>query len=203
MENKEKLLYIIAGANGSGKSTLAEVLLKEKDLLFLNADEIAKEIAPNAINSVPISAGKEYFKRLKTFFEKEKSFAIESTLSGNNIIRIIDNAKKQGYKIILVYSFLQSCTTCIKRVKTRVENGGHNVLEEDIIRRYYKSIVKFWDIYRLKVDEWTLFYNGYDYAPIVVSFGAEDKYDIINKEKQDLFNDIKKFAKDEIKVNDR
>ena len=164
MHYKDKILYIIAGANGSGKSTLAEVLLKEKNLGFLNADEIAKEIAPNAINSVPISAGKEYFKR--------------------------------------VYSFLQSCTTCIKRVKTRVKNGGHDVPEEDIIRRYYKSLVKFWDEYRLQVDDWTLFYNGYDYAPVVVSFGKKEKYDIINKEKQELFYNIYKIAKDEIKVND-
>ena len=69
MHYKDKILYIIAGANGSGKSTLAEVLLKEKNLVFLNADEIAKEIAPNAINSVPISAGKEYFKRLAQYFK--------------------------------------------------------------------------------------------------------------------------------------
>ena len=48
MQENQKLLYIIAGANGSGKSTLAEVLLKEKKLDFLNADEIAKEIAPDA-----------------------------------------------------------------------------------------------------------------------------------------------------------
>ena len=40
MHYKNKVLYIIAGANGSGKSTLAEVLLKEKNLVFLNADEI-------------------------------------------------------------------------------------------------------------------------------------------------------------------
>ncbi|MCD7878771.1 MAG: zeta toxin family protein [Candidatus Gastranaerophilales bacterium] len=197
-----KILYIIAGANGSGKSTLAEVLLKEKNLVFLNADEIAKEIAPNAINSVPISAGKEYFKRLETFFNQNKSFAIESTLAGNNIIRVIEKAKKQGYEIVLVYSFLPNCTMCIKRVKTRVQNGGHNVPNEDIIRRYYKSVVKFWDEYRLKVDDWTLFYNGYDYAPVIVSFGTKGKYDIINKEKQNLFNSIYKIAKDEIKVND-
>jgi len=144
MQNKDKLLYIIAGANGSGKSTLAEVLLKEKELEFLNADEIAKEIAPNAINSVPVSAGKEYFKRLAEFFENNKSFAVESTLSGNNIVRIINQARKQNYKIILVYSFLQNCTNCIERVKFRVKNGGHNVPEEDIIRRYYKSIINFW-----------------------------------------------------------
>jgi predicted ABC-type ATPase len=41
MLDEHKLLYIIAGANGSGKSTLANVLLKEKKLEFLNADEIA------------------------------------------------------------------------------------------------------------------------------------------------------------------
>ena len=67
MSNKLKTLYIIAGANGSGKSTLAEVLLREKELDFLNVDEIAKEIAPDAINSVPVSAGKEYFRRLSLF----------------------------------------------------------------------------------------------------------------------------------------
>ena len=196
-----KLLYIIAGANGSGKSTLSEVLLKEKNLEFLNADEIAKEIAPDAINSVLISAGKIYFQRLNEYFMNNKSFAVESTLSGNNIVRIINKARKQNYKIILVYSFLQNCTTCIERVKKRVENGGHNVPEEDIIRRYYKSVVKFWDEYRLIVDEWTMFYNGYEYAPVIVSFGTKDNFDIINKEMQNNFNSILKLAKEEI--NDR
>ena len=69
MNNKSKTLYIIAGANGSGKSTLAEVLLKEKELEFLNADEIAKEIAPDAINSVPVSAGKEYLEDYHNFLK--------------------------------------------------------------------------------------------------------------------------------------
>ena len=196
MNNKSKTLYIIAGANGSGKSTLAEVLLKEKELDFLNADEIAKEIAPNAINSVPVSAGKEYFRRLSQFFKDEKSFAVESTLSGNNIIRIINQAKKQNYKIILVYSFLQNCTNCIERVKFRVQNGGHNVPEEDIIRRYYKSIVKFWDEYRLMVDEWSLFFNGYNYAPAIVACGNPEYYVIINEELQFMFDKIYKFAKE-------
>ena len=198
MSNQQKYLYIISGANGSGKSTLAEVLLKEKNLEFLNADEIAKELAPNAINSLPISAGKEYFKRLKLYFDNKKSFAVESTLSGNNVIRIIKRARELNYKIILVYSFLQNCTTCIERVKKRVKNGGHNVPEEDIIRRYYKSIIKFWNEYRFMVDEWTLFFNGYDYAPIIVSFGVQDKYEVINKQIQDKFNSILKLAKEQI-----
>lgn len=198
MDNSEKLLYIIAGANGSGKSTLANVLLKEKKLEFLNADEIAKEISPNAIDKVPISAGKVYFKRLNEFFKSNKSFAIETTLSGNNILRIITQARKQNYKIILVYTFLPSCTTCIERVRKRVENGGHNVPEADIIRRYYKSIVNFWEKYRFIVDEWSMFYNGYEYAPTIVAYGSGDKCVIINVSTQYRLGDILKLAKAEM-----
>lgn len=198
MINNKKILYIIAGANGSGKSTLAEVLLKEKNLKFLNADEIAKEIAPNAINSVPISAGKIYFKRLKEFFKHNYSFAVESTLSGNNIIRIIQQAQKQNYKIILIYSFLKDCTICIERVKTRVKNGGHNVPKEDIIRRYYKSIVNFWDKYKNIVDEWTLFYNGYEYAPVIVSVGTKENYEVVNSKLEKNFTKILNLAKEKI-----
>lgn len=202
MNKKEKTLYIIAGANGSGKSTLASVLLKEKKLEFLNADEIAKEISPEAIDKVPITAGKEYFKKLKEFFDKEKSFAIETTLSGKNILKIITKAKSLNYKIILVYSFLESCTVCINRVKNRVANGGHNVPEVDIIRRYYKSIVKFNDEYKNQVDEWTLFFNGLDYCPQVVAYGVKENHDIIDTKLYKFFEEIYRLSKKELKIND-
>ncbi len=52
MDNK--VLYIIVGANGSGKSTLASELLTAENLEFLNADDIAKEICPEKIESVKI-----------------------------------------------------------------------------------------------------------------------------------------------------
>ena len=93
---------------------------------------------------------------------------------------------------------LDNCTNCIERVKKRVKNGGHNVPEEDIIRRYYKSIIKFWDEYRLLVDEWSLFYNGYDYAPTIVSYGKTKYCVIINEEAQENFNRIYRFSKEKI-----
>ena len=127
---------------------------------------------------------------------------MESTLSGNNIVRIIAKAKSQNYKVFLVYSFLDNCTTCIERVRKRVKNGGHNVPEEDIIRRYYKSIVKFWDEYRLLVDEWSLFYNGYEYVPILVSYGNKENYVIMNKEIQSDFLEKYSFAKEKINKNE-
>lgn len=186
----KKTLYIIAGANGSGKSTLAETILEKSNLKFLNADDIAREISPDAIDKIPITAGKIYFKRLNEYFNKNISFAVESTLSGNNIFRIISRAKQQNYKIILIYTFLKNCSICIERVKNRVKNGGHNVPEKDIIRRYYKSLIKFWNEYKYNVDEWTLFYNGFEYAPIIVSYGVKNDYVIMNTELQEQFNKI-------------
>lgn len=39
-------------------------------------------------------------------------------------------------------------------------NGGHNIPEEDVIRRFYRSKNNFWHKYKDIVDEWAVFYNG-------------------------------------------
>jgi predicted kinase len=117
MENNSKSLYLIAGANGSGKSTLASELLPEEKLEFLNADDIAKEICPDNIESVRISAGKEVYKRLNTFFENGTSFAIETTLSGGNHVKTIKRAKELNYEVTLIYSFVDNPVMCIKRIR--------------------------------------------------------------------------------------
>lgn len=160
MENTNKTLYIIAGANGSGKSTLAYHLLPVKRLEFLNADEIAREINPEAIDKVKITAGKEYFKRLKTFFDNEKSFIIETTLSGQTLEKTIQKAKNLNYEIILIYVFIDNPRICIERIKVRVKNGGHNIPDEDVIRRYKRSRENFYHLYKNLVDEWAVYYNG-------------------------------------------
>lgn len=90
---QDKILYIIAGANGSGKNTLASELLPSESLKFLNADEVAKEICPENIESVKIKAGKIVLKRLEDLLNSGKSFAIETTLSGKNHIKTIQKAK--------------------------------------------------------------------------------------------------------------
>jgi len=94
---EEPILYIIAGANGSGKSTLASELLPSENLGFLNADDVAKEICPDNIESVKIKAGKIVLKKLENLLNSRKSFAIETTLSGKNHIKTIQKAKELSY----------------------------------------------------------------------------------------------------------
>jgi len=126
-----KQLFIIAGANGSGKSTLASELLVEKKLEFVNADEIARAINPDDMQAVRIQAGKEVFKKIDKMLLQKKSFAIETTLSGNFLVKTINQAKTQGYNTVLIYTFLKNPETCIERIKIRVK--------EDVVRRYYRS----------------------------------------------------------------
>lgn len=181
-----KTLFIIAGANGSGKTTLAKELLTEKKLEFLNADEIAKEINPGNIQSVRVKAGKILFKNLDELISQCKSFAIETTLSGNFLVKVIKQAKKQGYNVILIYIFLKSPQTCIDRIKVRVRSGGHHVPDEDVIRRYYRSKQNLWLKYRNIVDGWTVFFNGQE-GYINVMEGDTESIEVFNEELYNLF----------------
>jgi len=93
-----KELIILGGANGSGKITSSKQILAETGFLFLNADEIEKELAVSKLQ-----AGKEFFKRLDEFISTERSFVLESTLSGNYLIDAIKKAKTKGYFVKIVY----------------------------------------------------------------------------------------------------
>ena len=167
---QEKILYIIAGANGSGKSTLASELLPSEDLEFLNADDIAKEICPKKIESVKIKAGKIVLQKLDKLLNSNISFAIETTLSGKNHIKTIEKAKNLGFKVVLIYSYLNNPEMCENRIKIRVLNGGHDIPKEDITRRFYRSKENFWKIYKNLADEWDLFYNGLSEYMFVAHF---------------------------------
>ena len=46
------------------------------------------------------------------------------------------------------------------RVAERVRKGGHNVPQQDIRRRFHRSINNFWTLYRELVDNWVVLYNG-------------------------------------------
>ncbi len=162
---QNKILYIIAGANGSGKTTFALNYKELNNLHFINADEIAKQYDPKDINKYKVKAGKEFFKQLDNSLALDKSFMVETTLSGKYLKKVINKAKENNFKIVLIYLFLETDNENILRVKNRVLNGGHDVPVEDIKRRYIRSRELFMNLYKDMVDKWILFFNddnGYD-----------------------------------------
>ena len=177
-----KELIIIGGANGSGKTTFSKQILLETGFEFLNADEIERELVISKLQ-----AGKEFFKRLDKFLETETSFILESTLSGNYLVKAIERAKIKGYLIRIIYVFLESPEDCIQRIKLRVKLGGHFVPNEDVIRRYYRSKANFWNIYKNLAEDWLIIYNSATKEPQKIAVGIGENFVV---ELENLFNDF-------------
>ena len=59
------------------------------------------------------------------------------------------------------------------RVAERFRKGGHDVPEADIRRRYRRTLVNFWEIYRNLTDHW-LITNNSGRVPVDVAIGTAD-----------------------------
>ena len=179
-------LYIIAGPNGSGKTTLAKELIKEENITFLNADEIAEKLK----DDIGLSAGRALLSKLEICLKNKESVVLESTISGSYHERVIERAKKEKYEIIFVYVFLASVEQNLARIKQRVKLGGHNVPELDVRRRYKRSLHNFWKVKQC-ANQWELYYNGENSYELVAR-GCDDVLEIMDEA---LYNTFKKEAK--------
>jgi predicted ABC-type ATPase len=137
-----KKILMIAGPNGAGKTTMTLELIRSCSMLyeFINADEIARGLAPKHPESMALTASKLMIKRLKELLDADQSFAFESTASGTNYVKHLKSAKARGYEISLTFLWLSKPEEAVKRVAQRVKQGGHHVPEESVARRYYSGI---------------------------------------------------------------
>jgi predicted ABC-type ATPase len=88
-----------------------------------------------------LSAGKgATIKRIRFLVSANHHFAVETTLSGTFFLRHMQLAKERGCQIIMYFIGLQNVQMHIDRVASRVEQGGHWIVEEDIRWRYGQSL---------------------------------------------------------------
>ena len=146
---KHPNLYIIAGPNGAGKTTASFNLLPE--LLhcpnFVNADEIAKGLSPFAPNDMVVQAGRLMLKRIEELLPQRADFAIETTLATRSYVRLVHRAQQLGYRVHLLFFYLETEQQAIERVAQRVSNGGHDIPEADIRRRFKRGISNLVNLY--------------------------------------------------------
>ncbi len=155
------IIVIIAGPNGAGKTTFAtEVLPNEAECLnFVNADLIAAGLHPFRPSSVAFRAGRLMLETIDRYVTEGKSFSFETTLSGRNYGRRIPFWRERGYFVKLIYLRLAIPEIAISRVRQRVSEGGHDVPEAVVRRRYDEGWRNFNCIYQKLVNEWTVYDN--------------------------------------------
>jgi len=178
-----KEVFIIGGPNGAGKSTFVEYYLPKyiKVTNFINADHIAKGLAPLNHNSQSIRAGKLMLQLIDEHIEKNVSFGFETTLAGQKWIELIRKLKVNGYKISIFFLDIDTTDLAINRVEKRVELGGHDIPELTIRRRFTRARFNFWNKYRQLSDEWYLFNNSEFNNPQIIVFKENNTEEIVNE----------------------
>lgn len=154
-------LYIIAGPNGAGKTTASYTLLPEmlNCLNFVNADEIARGLSPFSPDTVDVQAARIMLLRIDELLEQKADFAIETTLATRSYVQTVKRAQTIGYKVHLLFFCLESPEQAIQRVAQRVREGGHNIPEEVIRRRFQRGIENLVHLY-LPICDGVLVYNN-------------------------------------------
>lgn len=113
-----------------------------------------------------VSAGREVLRRTQEYLGSGQDFAIETTLSGNWTTNAIEQARARHFFVRLVYICLGNPEQCIQRVQERVTQGGHNVSNDDVRRRYARSLSNVRQL--AKVANETLIYDNSGPEPILI-----------------------------------
>jgi predicted ABC-type ATPase len=176
-------LYIIAGPNGAGKTTLAkEFLPNYADCKnFINADLIAQGVAPFSPEAVAFRAGRLMLAEIDHYVKRGEGFGFETTLSGRSYLGLVRRLKKRGYGVHFFFLWVRTVDLALTRVRGRVLEGGHDVPESVVRRRFGRSIYNFLVRYRQLANSWTLFDNS-GATPTVIAFEREESLRIMNRE---------------------
>lgn len=179
-----KNLYILSGCNGAGKTTVAFTILPEilQCKEFVNADEIARGLSPFQPDKVTFQAGKIMIKRMKSLIEQGSDFAIETTLSAVTYKNTIALAQENGYFVTIIFFWLNSIELAKERVQHRVKNGGHNVPEHVIERRYHKGLFNFFNFFVPICNNVMLFDNSEESPKLIMTKSKDKPEEVLNDE---------------------
>jgi predicted ABC-type ATPase len=140
------ILSIIAGPNGSGKSSAykdADIEAFGRSVWIINPDALAERIR-NVENLSGRKANLQAVIRieawLKASIAAHQTVGVETVLSTAKYRPLVEEARRLGFEVRLIYVVLDSSARNIERVKLRVKKGGHSVPKKKIIERYFRSL---------------------------------------------------------------
>ena len=141
--SRRPTITVLAGTNGAGKSSVAGEMLSQEGGVFFDPDHATREfmgadatLGLAEANSRAWRKGKELLERA---IARGLDYNFETTLGGSTIPRLLERAAQSGSAIRIWYVGLSSPELHIKRVRARVDKGGHDIGDEKIRDRYDRS----------------------------------------------------------------
>lgn len=136
-------IFVFAGTNGAGKSSVAGAAFRDNGFEYFNPDEATRRlqdanpgIALEVANSRAWLQGADL---LRKAIAQRLDFAFETTLGGNTIPRLLEDAHAAGLAVRIWFVGLDRPERHVARVRARVAAGGHDIPEARIRERYDRS----------------------------------------------------------------
>ncbi len=136
-------LYVLAGVNGAGKSSIGESIFRAEGSAVFNPDTVAlkiralhPDISAAQANGHAWQIGKEL---LEEAIAQKRDYRFETTLGGRSIARLLQTAAREGHQLHIWFCGLESPELHLRRVRSRVSRGGHDIPEEKIRERWNSS----------------------------------------------------------------
>ncbi len=185
-------VVVLGGVNGAGKTTSAfELLVNVLSIpVFTNADAIARGLNQLNPEREAFRAGRVMLEWMKDLADQRRDFAFETTLAARTYVPWLKEMKSNGYQVLLYYTWLASSDVAIDRVALRVQSGGHHIPDEDVKRRYGRSVRNFLELYRPLADEWEVVDNTLGERRLI-AIGSGDQYEY---ESEAAWNDFVRSA---------
>ena len=135
------------------------------------APGIAAGLSPFDPGLAVIQAGRLMLQAIAQRVGRLESFAFESTLSGLAYARQIPQWRSKGYRVDIFFLSLPSADLAVQRVASRVIQGGHDIREATIRRRFDAGIHMFRTVYQPLVDQWVIYDNA-GVQPVLIDWSG-------------------------------
>lgn len=123
-------LLVFAGPNGSGKSTItSKITIVGK---YTNADLIERELHLSSLD-----AAKNVEVTREALLANGEDFTIETVLSTERYLNMMDRAKNTGYYVTCIYVLTCNPEINVSRVKQRADDGYQAPIDPDKVRMRY------------------------------------------------------------------
>jgi len=159
MSTNQPSVVVLAGPNGAGKTTASPFVIRDTLGIneFVNADHIAQGLSGFAPEASAFAAGRIMLERLHELGRLRRTFAFETTLATRSFAPWLEVLRGSGYEFGLVFLALRTPEQAIQRVRLRVSDGGHDVPEDVIRRRFHRGLKNLFEIYAPMADDWSIY----------------------------------------------